>query len=90
MDVKSKSFKLKVKHFVDQINYFIDNKIKDLDAIEKLKEKIRLYRIAGLKHKGEYSYENLVFKELRNLGYVDKLKDYADKVIDKKFSYDND
>jgi hypothetical protein len=31
-----------------------------------------------------------VFKELRNLGYVDKLKDYADKVIDKKFSYDND
>lgn len=90
VDVKSKSFKLKVKHFVDQINYFIDNKIKDLDAIEKLKEKIRLYRIAGLKHKGEYSYENLVFKELRNLGYVDKLKDYANKVIDKKFSYDND
>lgn len=87
--VKSKSFKLKVKHFIDLINYFINNKSKDLDAIEKLKEKIRLYRTAGLKNKGEYSYENLVFKELRNLGYVDKLKDYADKVIDQKFSYNN-
>ena len=61
-----------------------------IHTIKKLKEKIRLYRIEGLKHKGEYSYENLVFKELRNLGYVDKLKDYADKVIDKKISYDND
>ena len=89
VDVKSKCFKLKVKHFIDLINYFINNKSKDLDAIEKLKEKIRLYRTAGLKNKGEYSYENLVFKELRNLGYVDKLKDYADKVIDQKFSYNN-
>lgn len=89
VDVKSKNFKLKVKHFMDSINYFINNKSKDLDAIEKLKEKIRLYRTAGLKTKGEYSYENLVFKELRNLGYVDKLKDYADKVIDQKFSYNN-
>jgi len=89
VDVKSKSFKLKVKHFIDSINYFINNESKDLDAIEKLKEKIRLYRTAGLKNKGEYSYENLVFKELRNLGYVDKLKDYANKVIDQKFSYNN-
>jgi hypothetical protein len=48
-----------------------------------------LFRTAGLKSKGEYSFENLIFKELRNLGYVDKLKDYLDKVIDKKFSYDN-
>lgn len=89
VNVKSKSFKSKVKHFIDLINYFINNKIKDLDAIEKLKEKIRLFRAAGLKSAGEYSYENLIFKELRNLGYIDKLKDYADKVIDQKFSYDN-
>lgn len=89
VNVKSKSFKSKVKHFIDLIDYFINNKIKDLDAIEKLKEKIRLFRAAGLKSAGEYSYENLIFKELRNLGYIDKLKDYADKVIDQKFSYDN-
>jgi hypothetical protein len=89
VNVKSKSFKSKIKHFIDLIDYFINNKIKDLDAIEKLKEKIRLFRAAGLKSAGEYSYENLIFKELRNLGYIDKLKDYADKVIDQKFSYDN-
>lgn len=89
VNVKSKSFKSKVKHFIDLIDYFINNKIKDLDSIEKLKEKIRLFRAAGLKSAGEYSYENLIFKELRNLGYIDKLKNYADKVIDWKFSYDN-
>ena len=89
VNIKSKSFKSKVNHFINLIDYFINNNIKDLNAIEKLKEKIRLFRTAGLKTKGEYSYENLIFKELRNLGYIDKLKDYADKVIDQKFSYDN-
>lgn len=89
VDVNSKSFKLKVKHFISLIDYYINNNVQDLNALEKLKEKIRLFRTAGLKTKGEYSYENLIFKELRNLGYIDKLKDYTNKVIDQKFSFDN-
>jgi len=86
VDVKSKSFKSKLKHFIELINFFINNKVKDLDAIQKLKDRIRLYRSAGLKSKGEYSFENLIYKELRNLGYIDKLSDYFDKVVDQKFS----
>lgn len=86
VNVKSKSFKLKLKHFIELINFFINNKVKDLDAIQKLKDRIRLYRSAGLKAKGEYSFENLIFKELRNLGYIDKLGEYFDKVVDQKFS----
>lgn len=34
----------------------------------------------------EYSPENLVFKELRNLGYLDNLKDLRDTLISKRLS----
>ena len=86
VDIKSKSFQSKLNHFIELINFFINNKVKDLTSIQKLKDRIRLFRSAGLKHKGEYSFENLIFKELRNLGYIDKLGDYFNKVIDQKFS----
>ena len=43
-------------------------------------------RSSGLKKEGEYSRENLLYKELRNQGYLDKFDKYYNKVIDKKFS----
>jgi hypothetical protein len=36
--------------------------------------------------KGEYSIENLAFKELRNDGYLDKLKDYRNELVSKRLS----
>jgi len=86
MDISSKAFKHKLNHFIELINYFINKNVKDLDAIQKLKDKLRLFRTAGLKGKGEYSFENLIFKELRNLGYIEKLDNYFNSVIDQKFS----
>jgi uncharacterized protein YoaH (UPF0181 family) len=35
---------------------------------------------------GEYSIQNLVFKELRNNKYLDDLKEYKDELIAKRLS----
>jgi hypothetical protein len=47
-----------------------------------LKDKIKQFRQSGLDKDGEYSLENLAFKELRNSGYIGKLLDYKNNVID--------
>jgi predicted nucleotidyltransferase len=44
-----------------------------MEKYEKIKDKIKKYRQAGLEGEGEYSIENLVFKILRNTGYIEKL-----------------
>ena len=44
-----------------------------IERAEKLKEKIRRMRQAGLSDVGEYSVENLAFKTLRNNGYLGRL-----------------
>ena len=54
--------------------------------IEDLKNKIKKFRQSGLESGGEYSYENLTFKLLRRNGYIKKLIDLKNDVIDKKLS----
>jgi hypothetical protein len=54
--------------------------------IDKYKNKIRKFRQSGLDKGGEYSEENLVFKVLRRNGYLEKIKDMKNKLIDKKLS----
>jgi hypothetical protein len=46
-------------------------------------------RFAGLKKAGEFSVENLVFKELRNRGYLDKVNDYILSTQDENLSLKN-
>jgi len=79
-------FKKKLFSLVQKIEFFIKNDISDLDKMEELKDKLRKMRSSGLKKEGEYSRENLLYKELRNQGYLDKFDKYYNKVIDKKFS----
>jgi len=43
-------------------------------------------RAAALKQGGEFSVENLVFKELRNLGYMNKVEEYLRSKQDERFS----
>jgi len=54
--------------------------------INDLKEKFYHMRSAGLQHAGEFSNENLMYKELRNLGYIDRLNDYLQKKHDEMLS----
>lgn len=75
----------KVDFYKDMIDKMIANKA-DSDAIDTLKKKLRTMRGDSIAQGGEFSFGNLVFKELRNLGYLDKLNDYEKTMQDKALS----
>jgi len=56
------------------------------EIIKKCREKLKKYRTCGLEKEGEYSDENLVFKVLRRNGYIEKLMNFENKVVDKGLS----
>ena len=60
--------------------------IKDGDLAEKLIDKIKKMRKAGLEKGGEFSVENLVFKKLRDNGVIERLMKVKKEGIDKKLS----
>ena len=60
--------------------------IKDGDLAEKLLDKIKKMRKAGLAEGGEFSVENLVFKKLRDTGVIERLMKAKKEGIDKKLS----
>lgn len=62
------------------------NEIKEGDLAEKLLEKIKRMRKAGLEEGGEFSVENLVFKRLRDKGIIGKLMKIKKEEYDKKLS----
>jgi len=76
----------KSKNLMHHIDFFITNKVDDLKILDGFKEKLRDMRSSGIEKGGEFSLENLVFKELRNLGYLDKFTDYITKLEDKSLS----
>jgi hypothetical protein len=63
----------KVKGLVVDIKYALKNADDPFD-IKRLMDKLRKMRKAGLDSGGEFSVENLAFKVLRNLGYIDKIQ----------------
>lgn len=60
----------------------LENEDKVVKLLEDIYEKLRKKGIA----KGEYSVENLAFKELRNKGYLDQLKQYKHDLVSKRLS----
>ncbi len=76
----------KVKALMQKIDQMINDRADNLDLLNSLKKKIRDMRQAGVQKGGEYSLENLVFKELRNKGYLDKLSKYILKIEDQTLS----
>jgi hypothetical protein len=73
--IKDPYLKKKVKFYMHMIDDMIKNHV-DIDSVKHFKEKLRDMRGAAIKRGGEFSFENLVFKELRNQGYLDKLSAY--------------
>jgi len=53
---------------------------------ENLKNKIKKYRQSGLDSNGEFSTENLVFKVLRNTGYLEKLVSMKNEFLTQELS----
>jgi hypothetical protein len=61
----------KIEYNIKYTKYLIDKGSKK--EIEDYKDKLYNLRSAGLKAEGEFSVENIVYKELRNRSYIDKL-----------------
>lgn len=89
--IDENKIKQKVDQWMDIIDTTMDNaedeELDDaLEMIDKIKDKLKSYRSAGLEKEGEYSYENLVFKFLRRNGYIQKLFDFTNELMDKRLS----
>lgn len=69
------------------------DKLKDCNkanVIEELFDNLRKKRKSGLSKEGEFSTDNLVFKTLRNNGYIEKLVDYKFNALDRQLSSGDD
>jgi hypothetical protein len=64
----------------------IDGSTTDETEIDTFINDLYDLRKKGLSADGEYSIENLIFKEMRNNGYLDNLKDLRHKVIARRLS----
>ncbi len=77
--------KKKIDDAVYQIDHALENTT-DTKAAEKLLEKFQKLRKHAIAKSGEFTQDNLVFKELRNRGYIDKIREFILKMTDKKLS----
>lgn len=71
----------KVDFYKSMIDKLIADRA-DKATFEKLKDKIKTMRGAAIAKGGEFSFENLVFKDLRNQGYLDKMSEYERSMMD--------
>jgi pyrimidine deaminase RibD-like protein len=61
----------------------------DSRDIKRITDKLRKMRRAGLDAGGEFSVENLAFKVVRNLGYLDRLSKAYHTTQDREFSMES-
>jgi hypothetical protein len=77
--------KKKIDDAIYQIDHALENTT-DTKAAEKLLEKFQKLRKHAIAKSGEFTQGNLIFKELRNRGYIDKIREFILKITDKKLS----
>lgn len=82
----------KVRKIVDKIDSMDEEASKENDTekldilskkVKELFDNIKGMRKDALKHGGEYSFGNIIFKALRRLGYIGKLAELKNKTYDK-------
>jgi hypothetical protein len=66
----------KVKEWMRVIDTLIDSNSDDVTEFTKIKGRLKGMRSASIEKNGESAPENLVFKELRNRGYLEKMNQY--------------
>lgn len=81
-----KTIYAKAKPLMDMIDNLVRSDSTNNVAVYDLKNKIWGMRAEGVKGSGEYSLENLVFKQLRNKGYLTRLLKFEKKLEDKNLS----
>ena len=90
-EIDKKKVSQKVNSMIDTIKHvyqlFTENEYdKVIRSIQNLKTKIKKMRQSGLDREGEYSFENIAFKVLRRMGYLDKLSELETKAYDKSLT----
>jgi hypothetical protein len=75
----------KSQFYKDMIDKMLASNASDA-SIDKLRNKIKKMRSDSIAKNGEFAFGNLVFKELRNAGYLDKLNNYKNNRIDTTLS----
>jgi hypothetical protein len=76
----------KVKEWMSIIDSLIDGKSDDKQAFKNIKNRLKGMRAGAIEKGGESAPENLVFKELRNRGYLDKMNKYIRNLEDEELS----
>lgn len=66
----------------ERINHVIKERVTNLDTLTNLKNRVVNSRKIGLDKGGELSCENIAYKHLRAIGYIDKLVKYINSVVD--------
>ena len=72
--IDDSAINLKVADLIKQIDVAIET-ADDPEDIYRVTDKLRKMRRSGLDSTGEFGVENLTFKVLRNLGYIERLED---------------
>lgn len=75
----------KVQEYIEKIDSLIASNAEE-ESFQKLKDKFKDMRSTDIKKHGEFSHGNLIFKELRNLGYLDKMNNYIKTKQDERLS----
>jgi hypothetical protein len=86
VDFSNPFLQQKIDYYKKVIDDLVDNKTTDAQTVNELREKLRLMRSNAIAQNGELSQENLVFKDLRNEGYLKKLSQYLYSVQDQELS----
>lgn len=88
VDINSDNIRKKTIEFINKINDLekLVNSDEFIEEFNKLNEKIKKYRQIGLDTVGEYSTENIVFKLLRNLGYLEMFFELKKNHLTKKLT----
>lgn len=75
----------KVNEYKSKIENLIASNSSD-ESFQHLKDKFKNMRASAIQKAGEFAFENLVFKELRNIGILDRMNEYLRSRQDEKLS----
>ena len=84
-DFNNKCLTHKVETWMKCIDNVIMGNVSS-DEIGKLRKRLSDMRRSSLEKSGEFANENLVFKALRNSGYIQRLINYQRSMFDRSFS----
>lgn len=87
MSYDKAEFIQKVQSFIHRINVAIRDRAPIADA-DALWDEMTKVRGAAIQKDGEFASDNLVFKELRNRGYIQKMRNYIEKHKSAELSLD--